>query len=48
MMVMQNSTPPLSEQALIAGWGGPASLTDSEHRLAPYGERAEPRQRALA
>ena len=48
MMVPQASTPPLAEQGLMAGQGGLADWTDLERRLAPSGERAEPRQRAMA
>jgi SRSO17 transposase len=48
MMVTPDSTPPLSEQERIAVQGGMAYLTDIERRLAPYFERAEPRQRAMA
>jgi SRSO17 transposase len=48
MMVTQESMPPLAEQGLMAVQGGMAYLTDSERRLAPYFERAEPRQRAMA
>jgi SRSO17 transposase len=48
MMVTQAYTPPLAVQDLLAVQGGAAYLADIERRLAPYVERAEPRQRALA
>lgn len=48
MMVTQEDTPPLADQDLLAVQGGAAYLADIEGRLAPYFERAEPRQRALA
>jgi SRSO17 transposase len=48
MMVMQDSPPALVEQDLMVVQGGIAYLTDVERRLAPYFERSEPRQRAMA
>jgi SRSO17 transposase len=48
MMVMQESTPPLAGQDLMAVQGGNAYLTAIERRLAPSFERAAPRQRAMA
>ena len=48
MIVRQDSTPPLLEQELLVVQGGLDYLTDIERRLAPYFERAEPRQRVLA
>jgi SRSO17 transposase len=37
-----------ADEAATAVRGGTAYLADMEHRLAPYFERAEPRQRAMA
>src|SRR5918992_5512772 len=48
MMVVHDSSPALAEQDLMVVQGGRAYFTDVERRLAPYFERAEPRQRALA
>jgi SRSO17 transposase len=48
MMVTQESIPPLAGHDLMAVQGGNAYLADIERRLAPYFERAEPRQRAMA
>jgi SRSO17 transposase len=48
MIVRQDSTSPLLEQELLVVQGGLDYLTDIERRLAPYFERAEPRQRVLA
>ena len=48
MMMRQDSPPALAEQDLIVVQGGRAYLTDVERRLAPYFERSEPRQRAIA
>jgi SRSO17 transposase len=48
MMLMNESTPGLVEQAVSVVPGGAAYLNDIERRLAPYFERAEPRQRAMA
>ena len=39
---------PTTEEAASVIQGGLAYLTDIERRLAPYFERAEPRQRAMA
>jgi SRSO17 transposase len=41
-------TPPTTDEAARIVQGGLACLTDIERRLAPYFERAEPRQRAMA
>jgi SRSO17 transposase len=48
MMVVQDSSPALAEQDLMLVQGGRAYFTDVERRLAPYFERSEPRQRAMA
>jgi SRSO17 transposase len=48
MMMTQEFTPPLAGHDLMAVQGGNAYLADIERRLAPYFERAEPRQRAMA
>ena len=48
MMVVHDSSPALAEQDLMVVQGGRAYFTDVERRLAPYFERSEPRQRALA
>jgi hypothetical protein len=47
MPTMERFAPPM-DQDISAVQGGVAYLTDIERRLAPYFERAEPRQRALA
>lgn len=47
MATMERSACPV-DQDVTAVQGGAAYLTDIERRLAPYFERAEPRQRALA
>ena len=47
MATMERSACPV-DQDVTAVQGGAAYLTDIERRLAPYLERAEPRQRALA
>jgi SRSO17 transposase len=48
MMLMQESTPALADQEGAVVPGGAAYLSDIERRLAPYFERAEPRQRVMA
>jgi SRSO17 transposase len=48
MMVMKDGAPALTDQDIQGVQGGAAYLTDIERRLAPYFERAEPRQRAMA
>jgi SRSO17 transposase len=48
MIVMHASTPELVDQDRAVVPGGAAYLHDVERRLAPYFERAEPRQRAMA
>jgi SRSO17 transposase len=48
MMHMENSTSSLVDQDQSVVPGGAAYLNDLERRLAPYFERAEPRQRAMA
>jgi SRSO17 transposase len=48
MMVTTESTPLLADPDVSAVQGGAAYMADSERRLAPYFERAEPRQRAMA
>jgi SRSO17 transposase len=48
MMHMPNSTASLVDQDQSVVPGGAAYLNDLERRLAPYFERAEPRQRAMA
>ena len=48
MILMNQSTPDLGDQDASVVPGGAASLHDRERRLAPYVERAEPRQRAMA
>jgi SRSO17 transposase len=45
---MHKSTPDLAEQDASVVPGGAAYLHDIERRLAPYFERTEPRQRAMA
>src|SRR6267142_2445268 len=47
MLTKERDAPPL-EQDVPMVQGGAAYLTDIERRLAPYFERAEPRQRAMA
>ena len=48
MALRNDSTRPSADQEIPAVQGGRAYLADIERRLAPYFERAEPRQRALA
>ena len=48
MILMHESTLDLADQDASVVPGGAAYLTDIERRLAPYFERAEPRQRAIA
>jgi SRSO17 transposase len=48
MMLMHESTPDLIDQDASVVPGGAAYLHDIERRLAPYFERAEPRQRVMA
>jgi SRSO17 transposase len=48
MMPTMEPCAPLVDQDVSAVQGGAAYLTDIERRLAPYFERAEPRQRAMA
>jgi SRSO17 transposase len=48
MILMHESTPELVDQDRAVVPGGAAYLHDIERRLAPYFERAEPRQRAMA
>jgi SRSO17 transposase len=48
MMLMHESTPGLVDQEVAVVPGGAAYLNDVERRLAPYFERAEPRQRVMA
>jgi SRSO17 transposase len=48
MMPRNEPSVPALAQDVAAIQGGAAYLTDIEHRLAPYFERAEPRQRAMA
>jgi SRSO17 transposase len=48
MMLMHESTPAMVDQEASVVPGGAASLHDLERRLAPYFERTEPRQRAMA
>jgi SRSO17 transposase len=47
MLTKELGTPPLEHDAAIVQ-GGAAYMSDIERRLAPYFERAEPRQRAMA
>jgi SRSO17 transposase len=47
-MLMHGSTPDIVDQEASVVHGGAAYLYDLERRLAPYFERAEPRQRAMA
>jgi SRSO17 transposase len=48
MMSMMEPYAPCVDQDIAAVHGGVAYLSDIERRLAPYFERAEPRQRAMA
>jgi SRSO17 transposase len=48
MMLMHESMPDLVDQEASVAPGGAAYLHDLERRLAPYCERSEPRQRAMA
>jgi SRSO17 transposase len=48
MMSMREPYAPYVDQDASAVQGGAAYLSDLERRLAPYFERAEPRQRAMA
>jgi SRSO17 transposase len=48
MMLIHGSTPDLVDQDAAVVPGGAAYLHDLERRLAPYFERTEPRQRAMA
>jgi SRSO17 transposase len=48
MILMQASPPDLSDQDASVVPSGAAYLDDIERRLAPYFERAEPRQRVMA
>jgi SRSO17 transposase len=48
MMPTHEPTAPALDEDISAVQGGAASLTDIERRLAPYCERSEPRQRAMA
>jgi DDE superfamily endonuclease len=48
MMLRHGSTPDLVDQEASVVPGGAAYLHDLERRLAPYVERTEPRQRAIA
>ena len=48
MALHNEASLPLVDQEISAVQGGTAYLTDIERRLAPYFERAEPRQRAMA
>jgi len=48
MILMHESTPELVDQDASVVPGGAAYLHDIERRLAPYFERTEPRQRAMA
>ena len=48
MMPMHESTSDLVDQDASVVPGGAAYLHDLERRLAPYFERTEPRQRAMA
>jgi SRSO17 transposase len=47
MLTKERGTPPLESDAPMVQ-GGAGYMTDIERRLAPYFERAEPRQRAMA
>jgi SRSO17 transposase len=48
MILMHGSTPDVVDEDRAVVPGGAAYLDDIERRLAPYFERAEPRQRAIA
>jgi SRSO17 transposase len=48
MILTNDPAAPHLDQDVSAVLGGAAYLSDIEHRLAPYFERAEPRQRAMA
>ena len=48
MILRHEATPELVDQDRVVVPGGAAYLSDIERRLAPYFERAEPRQRAMA
>jgi SRSO17 transposase len=48
MILMHESTPDVVDEDRAVVPGGAAYLDDIERRLAPYFERAEPRQRAIA
>jgi SRSO17 transposase len=48
MMSTMDPGAPVGDQDVSAVQGGAADLSDIERRLAPYFERAEPRQRAMA
>src|SRR2546422_7239815 len=48
MIPTNDRAAPHPAQDVSAVLGGAAYLTDIEHRLAPYVERAEPRRRAMA
>jgi hypothetical protein len=48
MIQMHDLTPDMVDQEGAVVPGGAAYLNDLERRLAPYFERAEPRQRAMA
>jgi len=48
MILMHESTPDVVDEDRAVVPGGAAYLYDIERRLAPYFERAEPRQRAIA
>jgi hypothetical protein len=48
MILMHQSTPDMVDQDASVVPGGAAYRHDLERRLAPYVERAEPQQRAMA
>jgi len=48
MILRRESTPDLVDQEVSVVPGGAAYVNDIERRLAPYFERAEPRQRVMA
>lgn len=48
MMSTRAPSAPAVDQDVSAVQGGAAYMTDIERRLAPYFERSEPRQRAMA
>jgi hypothetical protein len=48
MMSTMAPSAPVVDQDVSAVQGGAGDLRDIERRLAPYFERAEPRQRAMA